>query len=717
MTATDSTKTAADPMMDSGREDRVYRVLVQAGLALGISMERSDFDFAALSKSADEITHLVDAGRQVGITLKPTSTRDSQALFDLVAERFPVILALSDGRYFVLQRSLAHGIEVSQIGEMVTSVRWFRRDLRRQLRGDPKAIVFIAKEELQCAPISSGDHGDSDSGHDDDHHHHHSPIRRYFRLLRMDGRDIIMVALFAFVAGVLSLATPLAIESLVNVVSWGTYLQPLVVLGIMLLACLGLSGVLQVLQTVVVEIIQRRQMVRLVGDLSHRFGQANQASLHDVYPRELANRLFDIVTIQKSTAALLLDGITIVLTAILGMFLLAFYHPFLLGFDIVLLLSMVLITWILGRGGIRTAINESIAKYEIFHWLQDVLALPTAFKINGGQYLAVDRTNRLAVDYLDSRHLQFRVILRQVIFAVSVQTIALTALLCLGGWLVINQQLTLGQLVASELVVTVVVGAFAKAGKTFEKYYDVMAGVDKVGHLLDIPIDSHRELGDLAGGPASIRWGGVKFAESPATKVEPVTVQAGRAVAICGDDVDGRSLLMRSLAGLSRPAGGGQVEINDIDAALAAREGGGQVVGYAGDAEIFHGSIRQNIDLGRSSVSRNRVREVLQDLGLWSDVMRLPNGLATPLLTGGEPLLPSQRAKLMLARAMAGRPRVLLVDSVLDCLAGEDRKQVWSAIASPDRPWTLVVSTSHAEIAQWCDERVFLRRTSQESGQ
>ncbi len=93
-------------------------------------------------------------------------------------------------------------------------------------------------------------------------------------------------------------------------------------------------------------------------------------------------------------------------------------------------------------------------------------------------------------------------VIRQVVFAVGLQVVASTALLALGGWLVIDGQLTLGQLVASELVVTVVVGAFAKAGKSLEKFYDLMAGIDKVGHLLDIPTDPRHEPGQLPEDPS-----------------------------------------------------------------------------------------------------------------------------------------------------------------------------------------------------------------------
>ena len=86
---------------------------------------------------------------------------------------------------------------------------------------------------------------------------------------------------------------------------------------------------------------------------------------------------------------------SIVLTTMIGLILLAFYHPFLLGFDIVMVIAMISIIWVLGRGGIQTAIEESITKYRVAHWLQDVLSLPSVFKTGGGEALAIARSNQL----------------------------------------------------------------------------------------------------------------------------------------------------------------------------------------------------------------------------------------------------------------------------------------------------------------------------------
>ncbi len=310
---------------------------------------------------------------------------------------------------------------------------------------------------------------------------------------------------------------------------------------------------------------------------------------------------------------------------------------------------------------------------------------------------------------------QFRVVIRQVAFAIMLQVIASSAVLGLGGWLVIDGQLTLGQLVASELVVTVVVGAFAKAGKSLEKFYDLMAGIDKVGHLIDIPVDSWQELGDLPPGPAEVRWGDLEFiGPASKSKISAATVEAGSRIAIVGDDVNGRTLLARTLAGLSQPSSG-LAEIAGFDSDNASANGAGRLVAYAGQNDLFHGTLRENLDLGRSGSGQNRVREVVQQVGLSEAVLRLPDGLQSRLQTAGYPLTDIQTKKLVLARAILATPKLLIVDGLLDDLSSEDRQSVWKALTAPEATWTLLVNTNRDDVAELCDGQIAVRRWSSTS--
>lgn len=676
--------------------DRIQKILERLAACLELASQHSRINLFDLAEpnNNDSLSLLISAVNLAGMSIRELKLAATEVR-DVLSEGMLVLCVTQQMQYRLLESLQGTSTESTTFYESVQSSSLTKAELE-ELIGQPRIRTFVITRELACETASS-----NSSRNQTDHSHssHLSPIARFFAFLRLDQRDIWTVVLFALVNGILGLATPLAVEALVNVVSWGTILQPLLVLGIVLLVCLGLAGVLSILQSFIVEIIQRRQFVRIVADLAHRFPRANRAGLHGHYAREYANRIFDVMTIQKSTASLLLDGISIVLATVLGMTLLAFYHPFLLGFDLVLLLSMVSITWLLGRRGIESAIDESITKYKVVHWLQDVLASPVAFKILGGEYLAIEHANRLTTDYILARQKHFRVVIRQFAFAAGLQAIASAAILGLGGWLVIRQQLTLGQLVASELIVTVVVGAFSKAGKVFEKFYDLMAAIDKVGHLLDLPIDERQALGTVAEGPLEVCWERVIVANTP---IADARIAAGRRVAVTGINITAKSQLLKSICGIHQ-IDQGSIDLNGIEARHVALSGR-QMLGYAAGIEVIHASLATNISMGRPQIGSIHLRQATEMVELSRSIVDLKHGLETQLQSDGEPLSSAQQAQLMLARAIIGKPGLLIIDGLLDLLPEPIRMRVWNNLSNSSNPWTLIVATCDQQILGGCDQ-------------
>ena len=679
------------------REDTLRRVIRRIAVSLELAEVSHRIDLSGVPDGEhwEELAFRTGC-RQLGIFTATVKDANLNVVLDVLHDGHVIIIPQSTGDYLLLERQVGRKIEFTSVNGRMTHGTLSKRAVKRVLSDD--AELVIAKRELECDSLSS--HGDEHDGH------HLSPLRRFFQLLRLESDDIWTVILFAFVSGILALATPLAVESLVNVVSWGTYLQPLLVLSLILLASLGLAGGLKVLQSVIVEIIQRRQLVRIVGDLAHRFPRAQRPYLEAHYPRELANRVFDIMTIQKATATLLLDGVSIALSTTMGMILLSFYHPYLLGFNVVLLITMITIIRFLGRGGISTSIDESIAKYRIAHWLQDVISFPSTFKVNGGEPLAIERANSFAAEYLLARESQFRVVLRQMVFAIGLQVISSTIVLGLGGWLVIVRQLTLGQLVASELVVTVVVGAFAKAGKSLEKFYDLMAGIDKVGHLLDLPVDYRRGRISLTDKPLTVKWKDLHLVNGPNQRqFRAGELPPGDATAFHTEDTTAAELLFNAFTGLAGPRSGA-IEVAGMAPNEAAFAGMGRLVTVAKDVELFHATLAENVELGRSGIGLDQVREALRTVGLEDTIRELPDGIDTQLQTGGAPLAREQQIRLMLARAIVGQPKFLLLGHIIDELPAAQRVEIFAAIRSGVKRCTILVATRDAAIADACDHRL-----------
>jgi putative ABC transport system ATP-binding protein len=539
------------------------------------------------------------------------------------------------------------------------------------------------------------------------HGEHPRPERRLLQMLREEARDLRAVFIYAIAIGILSLTVPIAVQALVNSVAFGTVLQPVVVLTILVGAALAFDGVLRLLQATVVEWIQQRTFVRTAVEMARRLSMTRSDALGPGYAPELANRFFDVVTVQKSAAVLLLDGLALVLQTAIGMILLAFYHPLLLAFDAVLMLCIGGVVFGLGRGAIETSIKESKAKYRVAAWLEEIARHQTSFRSATSRRFALTRLDALATEYVVYRGKHWKVLARQILGTKMLQAFASAALLGVGGYLVIGRQLTLGQLIAAELIVTAVVGGVAKFGKHLESYYDLVAAVDKLGHVLDLPLE--REGGaelPHAARPIALELRGVPVRGDRGGAKIQLRVESGARVSIRGPNGCGKSTLVDVLYGLSKPPTG-VVLVDGADLrALDLEEYRAQVALVRGD-EAFEGSIYENVRMGRE-IDDARVREALTAVGLLDEIFGLPDGIDTRLAPGGLPLSRGQTRRLLLARAIVDRPRLLVLDEALDGVDEAARRAVVGALFAADAPWTVLVTTHIDEVAALCDQQYVL---------
>ena len=650
---------------------------------------------------------LTEAARSIGLQTKTVDCTVTEAVA-LVGNGAQIVTYRTEDKGIWLSARLVgtRQVEVLRTRNVGTTRSISLRQVKKTLQS------FEEDGRLRCVVIR----GDLSSNVQETRYL--KPLARLQALLKPEWSDIWIVMVFAFVVGMLTLATPIAVESLVNTVAFGRFLQPVVVLALILLTFLSFSAAMRALQTYVVELVQRRMFARVAGDLAFRLPRTRTEATDGIYLPELTNRFFDIVTVQKVTASLLLDGIGLVLSAVIGMAVLAFYHPWLLGFDLVMMASIAFIIVVMGRGAVSSAIKESKNKYHMASWLEDIARCPTAFRTFGGTDLALERTDRLVHEYLEARQKHFRILMRQILFALGLQAVASTALLGIGGWLVIDGQLTLGQLVAAELIVTVIVRAFAKLGKHMESFYDLLAAVDKLGILFDLPTEKHDGIMDLnAAGPVLLEVRAVNHSKSAEHchlhAAVSFIANPGESTAILGSSGSGKSTLLDLIYGLRVPTAG-HVTIDGFDPQDLRSDVLRSNVALVRRAEIFHGTLEENVHLHRATVTSADVRRSLELVGLYDQVLRLPDGFDTILTSDGIPLSGTQRDLLCLARAIAGKPRLLLIDGLLDALSDDELIAAMASLVHSDRSCTLVIATGRQSIASRCDQIVKLSTEDQQ---
>ncbi len=540
-----------------------------------------------------------------------------------------------------------------------------------------------------------------------------TPLQRLRALLRAEKPDLASVVLYAIAIGLLSLATPLAMQVLINWLAFGALQQPIVVLTVILFTSLALAAGLQALQRFAVEIVQRRIFVRMVADLTTRLTRVRIEAFDNQYGPELVNRFFDVLTVQKAVAKLMLDGVGAALQAMVGLALLALYHPALLGFDILVVLAVLAVMFGLGRGATKTAIKESKAKYAVASWIEELARHPMVFKLGDGETLALERADLLSRDYLTTRDQHWRIYFRQFVGTQALRAVATVGLLGLCGWLVLDGQLTVGQLVAAEFIVTSALAGLAKFAGKLDTLYDLLAGIDKLGQLVDLPQERITGVsGPRRADGASVQLRGVRF-QYPGSPsgVGPLDLRLdpGERVSVLGVPGVGKSTLTELLLGVRQPTAG-VVERDGVDLRDLRPQVAWQDAMLTRGVDIFHGTIAENVALGRGGAATPEVRRAVEAVGLADAVGKLAAGLDTVLGPNGAPLSTSEARRLMLARALAARPRLVVIDGLLDGIPNDQCRSLLAPFLSPDAPWTLLLLTEDPALAALLPRQLTLTR-------
>ena len=536
------------------------------------------------------------------------------------------------------------------------------------------------------------------------HHAHPTAVQRFFHLMRQERGDMIVLVTYTMVAGLTALAVPLATQALVNIVAAGVLLQPLVVLTILVFFGMIVTGILQLMKLSLVERLQQRVFAKVALEMAHRMVNVRVQSVHGEYAPELINRFFDVLTIQKTLSKLLLDGLTVSLQAFVGLVLLAVYSPLLLGFDILILMSMAFIIGVLGIGGLRTSIVESKEKYRVADWLEELARCHIGLKLHAdGDYL-MERADLAVVKYIKARQKHFAVYYRQAAGSYFFQAFASAGVLAIGGWLVINRQLTLGQLVAAQIIVVSVLASLDKLVRQADQVFDLLTGLDKVGHVTDLVTERTGGY-ELPGGShlpgVVIKCHGIRFAyhesQEVLTGIE-FDLKSGDRVSLVGASGAGKSTLAMILCGLEEPTHG-TVELDGFDVRaldLASLRKEVTMVGYTN--EIFEGSLEENVRAGREWVTHQDVWWALEIAQLADEIARMPQGTSLQLVSAGMNFSRGQIQRLLLARAVAGRPRLLILDEAFTGIDERTTMGILDKIYAPENNWTIVDISHDSEV-------------------
>ncbi len=538
----------------------------------------------------------------------------------------------------------------------------------------------------------------------------YSPVERLSKHILNEKDDLLILTYLTLGYSLLSIATPVAVQALVNNITMGGVIQPLIVISVILFGLLVLSGLLFVLETYVVELIQRRLFVSTAIHVANKT-QGAVISIYDkTNPVELVNRFFDVTTIQKSAAVLLTVGFIASIQVIIGSIILIFYSFYFAIIVFMVLLFFWFILSVLGKNATKTAIEESEAKYATAAWLESIAGNFYLFKFYNGLHRAESFTNALASRYLAKRTHHFSYLLRQIFSAVMFYAFIGAVMLATAGILVVNSQINLGQFVAAELIFFGVLGAFVRLVSKLGDYYDILAALDKIGMLDDLPQEEIKANQTVLEQLSLLTANSISFTYSD--RIHPIQninfrLEKGNSLAILGVSGCGKSTIVDLITGLREPKKG-QIEYNGVDLRQINHGMLRNQIGIATKVEIIEGSILDNIQLNNTDISLHQINAVLMELNLVDDFAKLEHGLDTILTGFGAPLSTTQLQRLMLVRAIVTNPELLIIDGIIDNLSKEQTKIVIDYFIKRKKDWMLLVTTRSKEIAAQFDQQLIL---------
>ncbi len=532
-------------------------------------------------------------------------------------------------------------------------------------------------------------------------------------LFRLERRILALIFSYSIAIGLFSLIVPLTVQELVNTFAFAIQPITVVTLAGVMVAGLLFVGAFRALQFYAVEVLERRVFARVALGMAQ---QLPHLQFLEFQPR-YANYFMETVFMQRALSVLLVDLINVIVGGTVGMTILVFYHPYFLLYNALILSGFTVVVFLMSHGGLKATIDMSHAKYETLHWLQEISHNLLHFKSTDSQALLLRRTDEFVHSYLETRHTRFAILIRQYLGSVGWQAVAHSGLLAIAGWLLSIGQLTLGQLVAAEVVVGGLLLSFDAVVKRMGHIYYFLTGLNELDFLFSLPKDQASATLSVPLPDPTIH--GIRMTCKDIAVIHPgmpptfepfnLEVIPGEKIGVYTSTAAAKTALARVLAGLETPTGG-VLRYNGVDLRHLELHAINRCRGFMLDSQLtlFEGTIEDNIVLGRSSIPYSDVQWALRFTELEEDVDALPQGLKTHIRAPGQILAPTHITRILLARAILARPQILIFDGIIHTMPPAMRETVLRRLCSKDEPWSVIFVSNDPNLTPHVDRRIIL---------
>jgi ABC-type bacteriocin/lantibiotic exporter with double-glycine peptidase domain len=541
------------------------------------------------------------------------------------------------------------------------------------------------------------------------------PLKRFLNLLDLDKKDVSQLFFYAMFSGLISLSLPLGIQAIVNFIQSGRVSASWIVLIILVVIGVALVGILSLMQLRISENLQQKIFVRSSFEFAARLPKIKQAQLYNSYAPEMATRFFDTLTIQKGTSKLLLDFSAALLQISFGVILLSLYHPFFIIFGILLFLLLYFVFKFSYTSGLETSMEESKFKYKVANWLHEMARNNYSFKNEINYDFALQKNNSLVTDYLIYREKHFNIIKRQFSQLIVFKVFITAGLLLIGGFLVLSQKMNIGQFVASEIIILLVINSVEKIILGLETFYDVLTSIEKIGELTDLELEEEIN-NDSTTCYNSINLEaeniGFKFPDSNKKIINDISlkINQGEKIIINGENGSGKSTFIKILCGLITPKTGALYINDETFRKLDTNQFRSQIACILHGESTFEGTLLENITFNNPNINFEDIKWAVEGVQLSSFIKSLPKGLDTPIFPESKQLSSSNAQKILLARSIIRRPKMLFYEDPTSTMDEAEANEIIDFLTSKENKWSIIVSSKNSYWNTKCDRKITMQK-------
>lgn len=520
-----------------------------------------------------------------------------------------------------------------------------------------------------------------------------TPWQRLWRLLAGERAVLTRVFLIAGFGGLISLSLPIGIQAIINFIMAGRASTSLVLLVAFVLIGILVSGLLIIRQQWLIEYFQQRLFARASMEFALRIPRISTEEYQTESPPELMNRFFDVLTLQKGLSKLIIDFSTSLLQVFFGLLLLALYHPLFIIFDLAIVLLIVFLIRISMKKGLETNLRASKWKYKTVAWFEELASNNEVFRMTPRSDINFTKTDVYTGNYVEARQAHFRVLIRHYIALLLFKLLVAAGLLILGSMLVIQREIGIGQFVAAEIIIVLIIASVEKIILNLESVYDVLVALEKIGAITDLDLEENGKLVEFNG-------------EAPLMKAENLDIEGkgyfapincanfsvdyGERVYIKYD----HPLFVRTLAmlitGRDREYNGHMLykgrSVKSVQLELMRSEIGE----FWSRSELITGSVIENIRFGRKDIASDKVEKTLSSMGLLDEVRKLPDAENTVLLPYSSLVSPAVLKGILLARVIIDHPELLIIDSEQLSTNSERYRAAFNYLMGDKHKWAVV---------------------------